>query len=79
MDDSSHKQLSRALEAGIICQDQILEAVQRQMTTLDNPGFCLSCGSQSDSCEPDARAIKCETCGASSVYGAQELLFDLTM
>lgn len=70
-------QLSRALEAGILCRKQILEAVQRQMTTLENPGFCLKCGSLEGSCEPDARRYKCGTCGEMSVYGAQELMWML--
>lgn len=69
--------LRRALEAGILCQHEIVTAVERQMTTLSDPGFCLKCGSQNDNCEPDARWYKCESCGERTVFGAQEIL--LTM
>lgn len=57
--------------------DRVLEAVESQMTTVDNPGFCVACGEDADGCEPDARKYKCEACGARSVYGAEELLIML--
>ena len=50
------------------------DAVMRRMTTLDNPGFCIACGEEAMSCEPDAREYECEFCGRSLVYGADELL-----
>ena len=56
---------------------RIKEACERRMTTLDNPGFCISCGQEQEGCEPDARRIKCEACGENKVYGADELLFEL--
>ena len=31
-----------------------MEACERQMTSLDNPGFCIVCGEEADGCEPDA-------------------------
>lgn len=52
----------------------IEEAARRSMTTLDNPGFCLSCGNEQGGCEPDARRYECEACGEKQVYGAEELL-----
>lgn len=58
-----------------ITNERIVEAVERQMRTLDNPGFCLSCGNEQGGCEPDARKYECEACGERQVYGAQELLF----
>ena len=57
-----------------ITVDRVMEAVERQTTTLDNPGFCLSCGEEQDGCEPDARGYECECCGANRVYGAEQLL-----
>lgn len=44
------------------------------METLDDPGFCVSCGAEVDGVEPDAREYKCESCGEHAVYGAEELL-----
>jgi len=37
-------------------------------------GFCLACGEEQGSVEPDARKYNCESCGAPKVYGAEELL-----
>lgn len=56
--------------------NRIMEACERRMTTLDNPGFCIKCGHEADGCEPDARKYKCESCGAKAVYGSDELLLD---
>ena len=60
-----------------ITEDRIVEACERQMTSLDNPGFCLACGNEQDGCEPDARRYECEACGELQVYGAEELLMGL--
>jgi hypothetical protein len=56
-----------------ITTDRILEACERRMTSLDDPGFCLACGNEQGGCEPDARRYLCEACGESQVYGAEEL------
>ena len=37
-------------------------------------GFCTNCGAEADGCEPDAERYTCESCGARSVYGAEQLL-----
>lgn len=57
-----------------LTSSRILEAVQRGMFSLDNPGFCISCGEEIEGVEPDARRYPCDSCGSSSVYGAEELL-----
>jgi hypothetical protein len=57
-----------------ITTDRICEAVERHMTSLDNPGFCISCGEEADGCEPDAEGHECESCGEPAVYGADDLL-----
>lgn len=50
--------------------EQIMEAVEAD----DNIGICTECGEQQFGCEPDARNYECESCGAMSVFGAEELL-----
>lgn len=40
----------------------------------DGKGFCLACGSDSQSAEPDARQYECDACGERKVYGAAELV-----
>jgi hypothetical protein len=57
-----------------ITSEMILDACERQMTSLDNPGFCIACGCEAEGVEPDARRYKCESCGEKAVYGAEELL-----
>lgn len=62
-----------------ITEDRVIEAVERRMRSLDNPGFCLSCGEEAEGCEPDARRYECEHCGERKVYGADEILFMLPL
>jgi len=61
-----------------ITPERVADAVEAQMTGLDNPGFCVACGEDADGCEPDMRKGKCESCGKNAVYGAEELLFIVT-
>jgi hypothetical protein len=57
-----------------ITPDRVVDAVERRMFSLDNPGFCIACGEDAEGVEPDARRYKCEHCGKRAVYGADELL-----
>ena len=52
-----------------IDRDRLFEVLQEDETT----GFCIECGAERDSCEPDARQYQCPDCGMMSVYGAEEL------
>lgn len=60
-----------------ITPNRVAGAVERAMITLDNPGFCVACGSDADGCEPDARNYECDECGKRAVFGAEELLMHL--
>jgi len=55
-----------------VTESRLSEMAQREMTTLDNPGVCLTCGEEADGCEPDAAGYVCEYCDNHSVYGASE-------
>ena len=57
-----------------ITLDRIMDAVESERTSLENPGFCIACGDDADGCEPDARGYTCESCEEPAVYGAEELL-----
>jgi hypothetical protein len=57
-----------------ITADRVGEPVERECSTLDNPGFCLHCGAEADGCEPDAQQYPCDSCGETAVYGAAEIL-----
>lgn len=57
--------------------DRVMDAAEREMFGLDNPGFCVSCGNEQEGCAPDARNYKCEACGERKVFGAAELMLHL--
>lgn len=54
----------------MVSLDDIMRAVEED----ENTGFCLACGDEAYSVEPDARNYTCESCGESKVFGASELL-----
>ena len=58
---------------------RVEEACDRRLRSLDNPGFCLVCGSDCEGCEPDARGYECEACGEPAVYGAEEILMEIVL
>jgi hypothetical protein len=58
----------------LVTAERVADAVEREFTSLDNPGFCLVCGAEADGCEPDAEQYPCESCGEPAVYGAAEIL-----
>jgi hypothetical protein len=60
-----------------LTDEVIMDAVERRMFDLDNPGFCIMCGHEAEGVEPDARRYRCEACGARHVYGADELAMSL--
>lgn len=60
-----------------ITLERIEDACNRRETTLDNPGFCISCGEDADGCEPDARNYTCDVCGEKAVFGAEELAMEM--
>ena len=51
---------------------RVEDACRRQTCELDNPGFCLACGSEQEGCEPDARNYECEECGSTVDCGECE-------
>ena len=53
-----------------ITVDEVMEAIESG----DYIGFCVVCGAEAYSIEPDARQYECEGCGKPGVYGAEELL-----
>lgn len=57
-----------------VTEEAVLEAVERKIGSLDDPGFCIACGAEALGVEPDARKHRCESCGEHAVYGAEELL-----
>ena len=57
-----------------VTADRVTDAVLAARTSLDNPGFCICCGTEVEGVEPDARKYECESCGFPGVYGAEELL-----
>jgi len=60
-----------------ITHERVMEAAEAQMFGTDNPGFCVRCGADHDSCEPDAEKYECYECGENAVYGAETVLMFL--
>lgn len=61
-----------------LTDDVIMEACERRLSSLDNPGFCLACGFEQDGCEPDACGYACEACGELQVFGCEELMMEIS-
>ena len=57
-----------------ITLERVLSACESSTFGLDNPGFCLACGSDADGVEPDAEGYICEGCGEAAVMGAENAL-----
>jgi hypothetical protein len=62
-----------------ITLDRVVEACERRLTSLDNPGLCVACGLEQGGCEPDAEGYECESCGEPRVFGAEELLVRMAL
>jgi hypothetical protein len=69
--------LDRKLWHKSLTDDVIMDACDRRLSSLDNPGFCLICGLEADGCEPDAQNYQCESCGAEQVFGCEELMMEI--
>ena len=54
----------------VVTEDEL----RTQLFGLDNLGFCLDCGCETDGVEPDARKYHCDECGMMAVYGLEELV-----
>lgn len=60
-----------------LTDDVIMEACERRYSSLDNPGFCVSCGLEHDGIEPDAMDYECVGCGEFDVFGVEELMLEI--
>jgi hypothetical protein len=68
--DTKWRIVSNGAPVVMISQARILAAVEAD----DARGFCKACGAEAYNVEPDARNYRCESCGQSEVYGAEEML-----
>jgi hypothetical protein len=57
-------------DAGV---DVLMDAVASDMSI----GYCVCCGAEAGGVEPDREEMRCESCGEHSVYGAEQILFDI--
>jgi hypothetical protein len=56
-----------------ITVDRVADAVERHLTSLDSPGFCVACGDNAEGVKPDARKYKCQARGKKAVYTTDKL------
>jgi tRNA(Ile2) C34 agmatinyltransferase TiaS len=54
--------------------ERVMRAAKKNIFGTSNKGFCIKCGKESNSCEPDAEEYKCERCGRQAVYAAEVLI-----
>lgn len=57
--------------------EDLMDAIERRETSLDNPGFCSACGEEVSGCEPDAAGYDCESCGAEGTVSAPERILGI--
>lgn len=60
-----------------ITQERIIAAVESSLMDTEQPGFCIDCGADQSPVEPDAKNYVCETCGARSVFGAEQIMLEV--
>lgn len=70
--------IERKLWHKSLTDEVIMSAHAREAMTLDDPGFCLICGHEASSVEPDAENYECESCGAEQVFGTHWLLMEIS-
>ncbi len=54
--------------------ERVCAMAEQSMFGMEDNGICLGCGADAMGVEPDARQYECGQCGASRVYGAEEIL-----
>ena len=58
----------------VINKRDLMDAVQRTIMDDEMVGLCTACGYEQGGVEPDGEQYECESCGANTVYGAEQLL-----
>jgi len=53
-----------------------IQSVMEACSNDDNTGFCIVCGEEHYSIEPDARNYKCHACGELKVFGAEQIILE---
>ena len=54
--------------------DVTFSRLEKAILASEEMGFCIACGAERDGVEPDAEKYRCDECGTSSVYGADQLI-----
>ncbi len=57
--------------------DRLMQLSGENENDLGTNGICTVCGEEQSGVEPDARGYGCESCGAPTVYGVEELLMHM--
>lgn len=60
-----------------ITLDRLMMFVEESQVYMSDFGLCIACGEDFIHVEPDARGYECEVCGEDTVFGAEELLFEV--
>jgi hypothetical protein len=60
-----------------ITLDRLMMAVEESQVGMSDFGLCIACGEDFLHVEPDARGYECGACGENTVFGAEEILFEV--
>lgn len=60
--------------AGLAVAERPIHKHEFTQAELEEAGACRACQEKVDRIEPDARGLRCASCGANEVYGAEELM-----
>jgi len=66
--------LNQLCEKNGMTMDDLITQAEKSMFSLDDPGYCMACGTEVFGVEPDARGYQCEVCDENAVYGLQEIM-----
>ena len=73
---TSHKEIRMRVDhlLATIGIDQFLQIAENSLTDMESRGYCLECHEEAYGVEPDAARYRCELCGASQVYGVEQIM-----
>lgn len=74
MKETTHSEIRPADTDPNVHPDVTFSRLEEAILASEEMGFCIACGAERDGVEPDAEKYRCDECGTSSVYGADQLI-----
>ena len=74
MKEATHGAIPPADTEPVVHPDVTFSRLEEAILAGENTGYCIDCGAETDGVEPDAERYPCHECGATTVYGADQLI-----